>query len=65
MRQVRFAGLTYVTPGAFVGRQGNQGWRGNYLSKLSVGGVQLEQSRERNTEDRRVYAPLRLSGPTD
>ena len=28
----------YVTPGAFVGRQGYQGWRGNYLSKLVVGG---------------------------
>lgn len=27
--------------------------------------VQLEQSRDRNAEDRRVYAPLRLSGPTD
>ena|GEM_PF-4336038 len=24
--------------GAFVGRQGYQEWRGNYLSKLSVGG---------------------------
>jgi len=55
VRQVRFAGLTYVTPGPLSADRDVKDGGQLPVQTLSEG-VQLEQSRDRNAEDRRVLA---------